>query len=363
MHTASVYYWTYSEMCLFKHFTYSHRPSPQHHLQPTLIMSTSIYSFYTQLFPPDPLYTDKDVPNLQGKVYMVTGSNTGIGYEIVKVLYAKGARVYMACRTESKAKAAIAALGSIRTSTPGEVRYLHLNLSDLSSVKATVEEFSRQESKLDVLWNNAGIGGQAGTITTQGHDDYMQIMCLGPFLLTQLLLPNLRRAAASSPRGSVRVTFTGSRLMEADAPPNGILMSELDAPGRPFSRLYSQAKAGNFFLGALMARQLQSDGIIALTINPGNLRTQIYDTIPSWVLSMIGFLLYDVKYGCYPNLWAGLSTDITMEDTGRYVIPWGRWSIKVRADILNALKSEKEGGSGVAQQFWDWCEKETKEWR
>ena len=229
-------------------------------------MSSSIYNFYTQLIPPSPQYTDKDVPNLQGKVYMVTGSNTGIGYEIVKALYGKGARVYMAARTETKAKAAIEALKHIDTPTPGEVRYLHLDLSDLSTVKAMVKEFAGQETKLDVLWNNAGIGAQPGLMTTQGHVDYFQISCLGPFLLTQLLLPYLQQAARTAPQDSTRVIFISSRLMETDSPKNGIIMSDIDNPDRHFSSLYSQSKTGSFFLGTLMAKQLQPDGQMVLCL-------------------------------------------------------------------------------------------------
>lgn len=324
----------------------------------------AFYAFRTQLFPSAPSFTEKDVPNLKGKVYLVTGSNTGIGFELVKILYAAQARVYMASRTESKALEAIASIKqTVKTTTPGEIRYLHLDLADLSTIKATVAAFASQETELHVLWNNAGIGMVPATLSPQGHDIYMATMCLGPFLLTHLLLPYLRRAAASpsSPTASVRVTWTSSRLMDTDAPPDGLVLSELTSPTQDLRRLYGASKAGNYYISSLLAPRVQKDGIVSLTVNPGNVRTQMYDNAPKWLIAALGFLIYDVVYGAYTNAWAGLSDEIGMADSGRYVIPWGRWHPKIRGDIEGALKGKEDGGSGVASAFWEWCEQETKE--
>lgn len=324
----------------------------------------AFYAARTQLFPAAPKYTEDDYPNQKGKVFIVTGSNTGIGFALAKVLYSKEARVYMATRTKAKALAAIKEIESIPTSTPGELRYLPLNLADLSTIKATAEEFQRQETELHVLWNNAGIGLIPQELTPQGHDLYIATMCIGPHLLTQLLLPQLRRAAANSPKSSVRVVWTGSRLMDADSPPGGLVLAECTNPvPNQTSRSYASSKAGNYFLGAIFAKKLKDDGIVSLTINPGNLRTQTYDRLPKALVWLISPLLYHPKFGAYTGLWAGLSEEVTMEDTGRYGIPWGRWHPKMRQDLLEAVKSKDEGGTGGAGEFWEWCEAETKKWR
>jgi NAD(P)-dependent dehydrogenase (short-subunit alcohol dehydrogenase family) len=282
---------------------------------------------------------------------------------MVKILYNKQARVYMASRTESKALAAIKEIQTLDTPTPGEIRYLPLDLADLPSIKKTVEEFSRQESELHGLWNNAGIALVPPAMTAQGYSIYFSVMCLGPHLLTQLLLPQLRRAAATSPKSSVRVMFNSSRLMEADGPQGGMIFSECASPTTDPRRLYASAKAGNFFLGTVLAEKVKDDAIVSLTVNPGQVYSQIYDAAPKLLLKMLSFLLYDTKLGAYPNLWAGLSEEISMEDTGRYVIPWGRWHPRMRQDIVQSTKSKAEGGTGLAEEFWDWCESETRQYR
>ena len=90
------------------------------------------------------------------QIILVTGGNSGIGYETVKVLFAKGATVYLAARSESKADEAIARLEKEVSATGrGKVVFLELDLSDLRSVRKAAEEFLSKESRLDVLFNNA----------------------------------------------------------------------------------------------------------------------------------------------------------------------------------------------------------------
>lgn len=64
-------------------------------------------------------------------------------------------------------------------------------------------------------------------------------------------------------------------------------------------------------------------------------------------------------YGAYTNLWAGVSDNVRGEDGGRYIVPWGAWHPGPREDLLNAMKSEGEGGSGEAGRVWEWLKKET----
>ena len=91
-----------------------------------------------QSWPPKPQWTVDDIPDLSGKVMIVTGANTGIGYETAKVLLARNARVYLACRSEEKAGAAIVKL---KEETGKEGVFLRLDLGDLKAVKKAAEEF------------------------------------------------------------------------------------------------------------------------------------------------------------------------------------------------------------------------------
>lgn len=93
--------------------------------------------------------------NLQGKTAIVTGANTGIGYETALDLFQKGAKVYVACRNEEKAMNAIARMKA--EGETGELIFGHLDLASLGSVKTFAEKFLATESRLDLLINNAGI--------------------------------------------------------------------------------------------------------------------------------------------------------------------------------------------------------------
>ena len=100
-----------------------------------------------------------------------------------------------------------------------------------------------------------------------------------------------------------------------------------------------------------------------MTQNPGNLKTALLRHAP-WVLGFVTApLLYSARMGAYTELWAGLSSELTMEDVGKYVLPWGRLHENPRSDLLAAMKSKEEGGSGVAALFVEFCEKRTAEYR
>ncbi|KAK9368737.1 hypothetical protein V1509DRAFT_59128 [Lipomyces kononenkoae] len=317
----------------------------------------------TQMFPPSPTFTDKDVPSLAGKVFIVTGGNSGVGLELVKILYAKGGTVYIAGRSPNKTAAEIEAIKSIHTVTPGHLKSLPLDLGDLTTVPTCASTFLAQESRLDVLFNNAGIAHvPAGSVTVQGHEAHMGTNCLGHFLLTQLLLPVLLKTAKSSPKDSVRVVFTNSSIMDLEGPPGGLSLAEL-VPGnysKDKARNYSASKTGNWFLASELDKRTRSDGLVCVAQNPGNLTTKSWNGVP-WLIRMLTKpIMHEPKLGAYTELWAGLSPEVTCEDGGRTAIPWGRWHPSPRKDILESLKTKQEGGTGLAAEFWDWCEEQTK---
>jgi NAD(P)-dependent dehydrogenase (short-subunit alcohol dehydrogenase family) len=333
-------------------------------LRPPSIIQSNMGGLITQLLPPSPSFTEKSLFSLAGKVFIVTGGNAGIGLELVKMLYFKGGTVYIASRSPAKIASAIEIVKSIHTTNPGQVNSLPVDLSDLTTIPGCASAFLARETRLDVLWNNAGISNvAAGSLSAQGHEAHMGTNCLGPFLLTKFLLPVLVRTAKSSPRGSVRVVFTSSSIVDITGPTGGISLAEL-TPGnysKDKSRNYSASKAGNWFLASEFDRRLRKDGIVCVTQNPGNLKTNGWNTLP---LTKVMFtpLFYEPKFGAYTELWAGLDPDVKCEDGGRYAIPWGRWHPSPREDILKSLKTKEEGGTGLAAVFWAWCEEQTKEY-
>jgi retinol dehydrogenase-12 len=116
-------------------------------------------STFSAIFPPAPTFTDKDLPSLTGKVYIVTGAASGVGFELAKILYAAGGSVYIAARSTSRCEGAIE---KIKSQTKGEkisgrLESMVVDLADLRTVKGAVDEFLRRETRLDVLVHNAGV--------------------------------------------------------------------------------------------------------------------------------------------------------------------------------------------------------------
>jgi len=109
--------------------------------------------------------TDKDLPSLAGKVYIVTGAASGIGYQLTKILYLKGATVYIAARSQARCDGAVEQLLSETNSSSaherirGKLGTLVVDLSDLSTIRPGVESFLKKESRLDVLVHNAAVMG------------------------------------------------------------------------------------------------------------------------------------------------------------------------------------------------------------
>ncbi|KAK9384414.1 Glucose/ribitol dehydrogenase [Lipomyces mesembrius] len=333
---------------------------------------SSLHATLTQIYPPRPAFTEANVPagSQNGRVFIVTGGNAGIGFELCKVLYAAGATVYMACRSKAKAEAAIKTItvASKSKTSSGQLKFLHLDLNDLLVVKAAAKSFVQQEDKLDVLWNNAGTGANGVTIgqrTAQDLEPMIGMHCVATLLFTQLLLPQLRAAAAASGEsGKTRVIWTSSGLAEAGSPPNGIDFDVLDKGTNKPLQNYGASKAGTWILSREFARRHGKDGIVSVCLNPGYLRTASFNGTPALVMFIMNrVMLHDAIFGAYTELYAGLSPDITLENSGSYIIPWGRIRPNAavpRQDLIKAGDPKEEGGMDYGSKFWTWCEEKWK---
>ena len=319
---------------------------------------------FSQLFPPKPALTEANLPSQTGKVFIVTGGYSGVGFELCTILYQAGGKVYVAGRSKAKAQDAISKIRALPTVSPGELVFLPLSLDDLTTVRPAVQTFTSLESRLDVLFNNAAVAlPPRGSVSIQGHELQMATNCLGPYLFTQLLLPILQSTAKIAPPASVRVIWTSSIVVDLSAPKCAINVSELENPTQDQQQNYLNTKVGNWFLADALAAQVGSEGILSITQNPGNLKTALLRHAP-WILGFVSSpLLYEARMGAYTELWAGLSDDLTIQDGGKYVIPWGRPYTNPRPDLLAAMKSKDEGGTGVAASFMAFCEKQTADFK
>ncbi|KAH8908084.1 NAD(P)-binding protein [Coniochaeta sp. PMI_546] len=316
---------------------------------------------WSQFFPPDPTFTENELPSQKGKVFVITGGGSGAGLELAKILYGAGGNVVITSRTETKAKLAIESIKTSTTSeTAGKVDFVVLDYADLTTVKASAEQvLDKCGGYIDVLWNNAGISLSAphGSKSAQGHDLITSTNCLGPLLFTRCVLPALEaRAAQVAAAGSVRIIWTASFSVDGETPKGGFKMEDVKKPkGR--DAIYAITKTGNWFLSSELGRELAPKGILSLAQSPGNMDTPLLKDL-EWWRSWARLLLHPPKLGAYTELYAGLSDEVGMEDVGGLILPWGRKHPAPRKDLLKCMKTKEEGGTGLAKDFVGWCEEQ-----
>lgn len=320
----------------------------------------------SQFFPPRPALTEANLESQDGRVFIVTGGYSGIGLELAKMLYQAHARVYIAGRSWEKAEKAMKAIGLAHPESKGSVEFLHLELDDLATIKASAESFLKKEKRLDVLWNNAGVSQvPPGSVSKQGIELHLATNCLGPFLFTQLLLPLLEKTSATTqPSASTRVVWTCSQIVELQTPPNGLEMSEVVAPPKDKGRNYINSKIGNWCLSTELAKRYGPGGLVSVVQNPGGASSSLFRHSP-WIRYLSRPILHAPKMAAYTELYAGLSKEISMEHNGCYILPFGRVAEEknMKQDLLDVIKSDEEGGSGKAMEFWNYCDITTREYR
>ncbi|CAG1981760.1 hypothetical protein SNK03_007300 [Fusarium graminearum] len=313
---------------------------------------------YSLMFPPKPQFTEENLQPQDGRVFLVTGGYSGIGFELSRMLYEAGGSVYIAGRSQEKGEQAIAQLKGHCPDSSGSLSFLKISLDDLKSVKSAAEEFIAKESRLDVLFNNAGVSmPPPGSVSAQGYELSIATNAIGPWYFTQLLVPVLTQTAKDQPPASVRVVWTASIVTDVALPKGGVDMKEVINPSKDPQVNYTNSKTGNWYLASVLANQIGSQGVLSVCHNPGNLQTSLLRHMPWAVRYAVSIILYHAKFGAYTNLWAGLSPDLQIEDGGRFIWPWGRFHPSPRPDLLENLKSKEQGGTGTAAEFAEYCDK------
>ncbi|KAH8687940.1 hypothetical protein BGZ60DRAFT_394871 [Tricladium varicosporioides] len=323
-------------------------------------------SFLSQCYPPKPAFTEKDLPDLSGKVYLITGASSGLGFHLASILYSYNGTIWLAARSSSKAQTAITNIRTAHPNSKGALNFLNLDLASLPSTSRAAKEFLTREKRLDVLFNNAGVMLPApGSKTEQGYEMQMGTNCVGPFLFTKILSPILVSTAKIAPKGSVRVVWVSSSAAEGLSPAGGVPLPFSQFSGEEYERKggmyrYGVSKAGNYLHAAEYARRFRDSGIVSIGLNPGNLNSELYRTQGAITGKFLrAFVLHEPVLGAYTELFAGLSPQVTIERSGEWVVPWGRF-MKIRKDLRDASRLKVDGGIGVGEMFWEWCEEQVK---
>jgi NAD(P)-dependent dehydrogenase (short-subunit alcohol dehydrogenase family) len=260
-------------------------------------------------------WTTADIPDQSGRVAVITGANTGLGYETALALAERGAHVVLAVRNLDKGKDAVA--GITANSPQGDVALQELDLTSLQSVRAAAEQLRSNYDRIDLLINNAGVMWTPKSTTKDGFELQFGTNHLGHFALTGLLLDRLLPVAGSR---VVTVSSIGHRIFGAD-----IHFDDLQWERR-YSRVgaYGQSKLANLLFTYELQRRLTPRGTtIAAAAHPGGSRTELTRNLPPLIAratSLIEPLFQDAAAGALPTLRAATDPGVL---GGQYYGPDG----------------------------------------
>jgi NAD(P)-dependent dehydrogenase (short-subunit alcohol dehydrogenase family) len=251
--------------------------------------------------------------NMQGKVCMVTGANSGIGKATALGLAQKGATVVMVCRDRARGEAA---QSEIKTKSGNNaVDLLLADLSSQQSLRQLVENFKQHYTQLHVLINNAGVFMLTRRATVEGLEMTFAVNYLAPFLLTNLMLDVLKASAPA------RIVNISSEAHEAGY----IKMDDLQAKKhyRPM-RAYGQSKLSLVLFTYELARKLEGTGVTANCLHPGFVATNIGQgglgligrTVAKLILSLVGI---SPEEGAKTSIYLASSPDVE-GITGKYFV-------------------------------------------
>ncbi|HET6870028.1 MAG TPA: SDR family oxidoreductase [Solirubrobacteraceae bacterium] len=245
--------------------------------------------------------------DLEGRTFLITGANTGIGRETARALAGRGARLYLACRSEAAGQRTIEEIGGQTGNR--NLALLSLDLGDLDSVRRCADAFLSTGEPLHVLINNAGVAGSRG-MTDSGFERMFGTNHVGPFLLTGLLLEQLR---SSAPARIVNV----ASIAHYDAP--GIDWDAVRRPTRTVTgmREYSVSKLANVLHAQELARRLEGSAVTTYSLHPGVIASDIWRRVPWPVRPLMKRRMDSPERGARTSLYCATSPQVA-DQSGRY---------------------------------------------
>ncbi|BBY63288.1 SDR family NAD(P)-dependent oxidoreductase [Mycolicibacterium helvum] len=254
-----------------------------------------------------PTWTAADIPDQTGRTAVITGANTGLGYETAHALAGRGARLVLAVRNLDKGKAAADLIG--RRYPGADVAVQELDLTSLESVRAAADQLRASHDRIDLLINNAGVMMTPKQTTEDGFELQFGTNHLGHFAFTGLLLDRLLAAPGSR---VVTVSSTGHRF-------GRIRFDDLQSERRynPVTA-YGQSKLANLLFTYELQRRLAGTDTIATAAHPGGSSSELARHVPGLVQSAFGLIEQSTEMGALPTLRA--ATDPTVSG-GQYYGP------------------------------------------
>ncbi|RGP66175.1 hypothetical protein FSPOR_6795 [Fusarium sporotrichioides] len=289
-----------------------------------------------------------DMPDLKGKVAVVTGASSGIGLETVRLLAQKGAKVYFTTRSASRARQAKEKLTKDTDIDPNNVQYLVMDLYDPVSITLAVDELKKNEAKLHILINNAAASTSSTDLVDGKYEQHMVANHMGPFILVNRLLP-LLKTAAKDPTADVRIVNLSSTASISLLPGNFKFHfdSSICFKDPVSSYPWQWHFLGRFMFGFDMIRyavskaavvlftqelqgrlQEQSLPITCVAVHPGEVLTEGVLAINNLVVRAIARLSFmTAEQGAANSLFAATATDVkndALKYGGSFLVPVGK---------------------------------------
>ena len=258
----------------------------------------------------------KDAAAQKGRFAIVTGANSGLGFDTALGLAAKGASVVLACRDANRGEQARQRL--LQAQPKARVQVMALDLGSLASVRAFCEAYAKTHSRLDVLVNNAGIMMPPYTLSADGFESQLACNYLGHFALTAQLLPLLTKTA------NARVVSLSSLAHNW----GGIRFDDINfTKGYDRRAGYAQSKLACLMFAYELSRRLKKAGASTLSVaaHPGVTATNLANHFPRIVTALFPLVGQPAEQGALPTLYAALGADI---QSGDYCGPKDWWQMR-----------------------------------
>lgn len=246
--------------------------------------------------------------DLQGRTFFVTGANSGIGRALALALAGRGGNVVLAARSEERTRPV---LDAIRSRYPGvRAEWVQIDVSDLTSVRRAAQDFLAAGHPIDVLVNNAGIAGTRA-LSKDGFDLTYATNHIGPFLLTNLLLPRVRE----SPQGRVVNVASGAHMLVKRI--DWSVLERRTTPKRSAFTDYAVTKLMNVLHAKELARRLAGTRVTTHALHPGAVASNIWRALPR-PLQWIGKLfMLSNEEGARAPLYCATAPELATT-SGRY---------------------------------------------
>lgn len=289
------------------------------------------------------------IPSQKGRIAVVTGANTGLGYETALALAGKGAKVIMACRNQDKANDAMANIK--KQVADADLDFIKLDLNSLKSVREFGESYNSKFDRLDLLINNAGLMIPPLMRTEDGFESQFGVNHLGHFFLTNVLMPSLQKTENARIVSLSSIAHKSGRI-QFDDPNWEKSYSKMDA--------YNQSKVACLIFAYELQRRLNdaNSSVISVAAHPGVSDTELSRYVSKVVYTLfrplIPLVTHAPKEAAKPTLMAALDEEVV---GGDYYGPQGFNDMKGEPGKASSTGYSKK--RDVAEKLWQLSEKLT----